>query len=90
MSMDSLYGVNILSTPDTNPVAPPTDPLPPLRGEQIPATAYAVLNAMHANTVENFRVDLDPELDFPSMWRLAKHVVYERGPITLYRFAEQV
>jgi hypothetical protein len=76
-------------TQDYNPIEPPTDPLPPLRPEQIPATAYDVLNAMHEATVENFRQALAPALNFPSMWRLAKAVVYEQGPITIYRYTEQ-
>ena len=77
------------TTPDTDPTAPPTDPLPPLRPEQIAGTAYDVLNAMHDGVITNLRQDLDPRPDFPSLWRLAKHVVYELGPITVYRYAEQ-
>lgn len=77
------------STTDINPVAPPEDPLPPLRPEQIAGTAYDVLNAMHDSVITNLREDLDPRPDFPSLWRLAKHVVYERGPLTVYRYTEQ-
>ena len=73
---------------DNNPLAPPVDPGPALDAELVPGTAYAVLSAMHANIVDNFRQDLSPELDFPSRWRLAKHVVNERGPLVVYRYAK--
>ena len=76
-------------TTDINPIAPPTDPLPALRAEQIAATAFDVLNSMHEGALTNFRQSLDPALNFPSLWRLAKHVVFERGPITVYRYAEE-
>lgn len=77
------------ATLDINPIAPPTDPLPPLRPEQIAGTAYDVLNAMHDSVITNLREDLDPAPDFPSLWRLAKHIVYERGPLTVYRYDEK-
>ena len=76
-------------TQDINPVAPPTDPLPPLRAEHIAATGYDVLNAMHEATIVNLRQALDPQLNFPSLWRLAKTVVNEQGPIIIYRYAEE-
>lgn len=78
-----------MQTPDTNPITPPTLPMPALRAEQITASGYDVLNAMHEATLANFRQSLDPQLNFPSLWRLAKRVVNQEGPITLYRYQEQ-
>lgn len=78
-----------LPTEDYDPTAAPTNPLPPLRPEQIPATAFDVLNAMHQSAVNNFRQSLAPQLNFPSMWRLAKAVAYDLGPITIYRYEEE-
>lgn len=76
-------------TDDLDPPAPPLVELPPLRTELIPGTAYDVLNVMHANTIENFRNATEPQLAFPSLWRLAKHVCFERGPLIVYRYSEE-
>jgi len=46
------------------------------------------LTTVHENLSLNFRIDQTPNLDLPSLWRLAKIVVYERGPILVHRFKE--
>ena len=79
-----------VSTDDLDPTAPPAEDLPPLRPEVVPGTAFDVLNAMHENVIDNFRNATAPYLEFPSLWRLAKHVVGERGPLVVYRFAEEL
>lgn len=78
-----------VATEDLNPTEPPVEELPALRPEVIPGTAYDVLNAMHENVVANFRNATAPELAFPSLWRLAKHISGARGPLIVYRFAEE-
>lgn len=78
-----------VSPDDVDPmVAPEVEP-PPLRPELVPGTAYDVLNAMHDNVIANFRNATSPDLAFPSLWRLARHVSGERGPLVVYRFAEE-
>ncbi len=61
---------------------------PATQVEQITPTATAVLTTVHENLALNFRIDQTPNLDLPSLWRLAKIVVYERGPILVHRFKE--
>lgn len=61
---------------------------PATQVEQITPTATAVLTTVHENLALNFRIDRAPTLDLPSLWRLAKLVVYERGPIFVHRFKE--
>ncbi len=78
-----------ISTDDLDPTAPPIEDLPPLRPAVIPGTAFDVLNAMHENIINNFRNATAPDLAFPSLWRLAKHVSGERGPLIVYRFFEE-
>ena len=56
--------------------------------EQVTPTATSVLTMVHENLTLNFRIDRAPTLDLPSLWRLAKLVVYERGPIMVHRFKE--
>jgi len=73
---------------DQNPNEPPVEDLPPLREEIIPGTAYDALNVMHENVIENFRNASAPDIAFPSLWRLAKHISGERGPLIVYRFDE--
>jgi hypothetical protein len=72
-----------------SPTDPPVRELPPLRLSVIPGTAFDVLNAMHENIIENFRNATAPNLVFPSLWRLAKHVCNERGPLFVYRYFEE-
>lgn len=76
-------------TDDFDPTAPPIEELPPLRPEIIPGTAFDVLNSMHENCINNFRNASAPDLAFPSLWRLAKHVSGERGPLIVYRFFKE-
>lgn len=61
---------------------------PATQVEQITPTATALLTMVHENIVLNFRIDRSPTLDLPSLWRLAKIVVDERGPIIVHRFKE--
>ena len=56
---------------------------PATQVEQITPTATSVLTMVHENLSLNFRTDQSPNLDLPSLWRLAKIVVNERGPILL-------
>lgn len=62
------------------------DTFPALKAEQITPTGVAVVGMIHENLTLNFRKDLDPDLDLPSIWRLAKHVVTERGPLVVFRY----
>jgi hypothetical protein len=61
---------------------------PATQVEQITPTATSVLTMVHENLSLNFRTDQSPNLDLPSLWRLAKIVVNERGPILVHRFKE--
>lgn len=59
---------------------------PALLPAQIPPTGVALVTNIHESLVINFRIGRAPTLDLPSLWRLAKHVVYERGPLLVYRY----
>lgn len=72
-----------------NPTEPPTQTLPPLRAEILPGTAFDTLNAMTENVIDNLREALPPRIEFPSLWRLAKHLVGERGPLLVYRYEQE-
>jgi len=63
---------------------------PATQVEQVTPTATSVLTMVHENLSLNFRTDRLPNLDLPSLWRLAKQVVYERGPILVHRYREDV
>lgn len=52
--------------------------------EEIPGTAVDVLDVTVSNTTENFRANQLPSLGWPSLWRLAKLVTFERGPLGVY------
>ena len=52
--------------------------------EQILPTGVALVTLVNSALRISFRYDQDPTLDLPSLWRLAKHVVYERGPLIVY------
>lgn len=78
-----------IASDSLNPTEPPTEELPPLRPEMIPGTGYDVFNAMHENIIANFRNSTSPDIAFPSLWRLARHVSGERGPLIVYRFFEE-
>lgn len=52
--------------------------------EEIPGTAVDVLDVSVSSTTENFRARQLPALGWPSLWRLAKLVTFERGPLTVY------
>lgn len=61
------------------------DLYPALKTELRLPNAVEVLGSIHTSLVVALRVDAPPSVDFPSPWRLAKHVVYERGPLLTYR-----
>jgi hypothetical protein len=66
------------------PDEPNTDPAK--QETQITPTGVSVLTLVHENMTLNFRLDRTPTLGLPSLWRLAKHVVYERGPLIVSRY----
>jgi len=72
-------------------------PLPPENLSDLPAVqqthilpnGVALVTMVNATVSLNFRFGRTPDLNFPSVWRLAKHVVYERGPLLAYRYRDQ-
>ena len=64
------------------------DGFPALQPEMILPNGVALVTAVTANLTMNFRKDRAPSLDLPSLWRLAKHVVYEQGPIIVFRYKD--
>ena len=64
------------------------DAFPAMQAEQIKPNGVVLAGTIHENLVLNFRLDRSPNLDLPSLWRLAKHIVDERGPLLIYRFKE--
>jgi hypothetical protein len=64
------------------------DAFPAMQTEQVTPTGIAVVTMVHENLVVNFKRDLSPKIDLPSIWRLANHVVNERGPLLVFRFKE--
>jgi hypothetical protein len=81
---DNLFNPN----DQDNPLDEVESPLPPLQLEVIPGTAYDVLNLMHDQVIQNLlRGERTVPCDLPSLWRLAKHVVNERGPLNVYRYS---
>lgn len=61
------------------------DLYPSLTNELRLPNTVEVLGSIHTSLAVAMRVDAPPSVDFPSPWRLAKHVVYERGPLLVYR-----
>ena len=62
------------------------DQHPVLHPELVLPNAVEVVGAIHDNLVTCFRNDTQPNIDFPSIWRLAKIVTGEVTPLLVYRF----
>jgi hypothetical protein len=56
---------------------------------QILPTGISLVTLVNETLRISFRYDQTPTVDLPSLWRLAKHVVYERGPLLVSRYKEQ-
>jgi len=52
--------------------------------EEIPGTAIDVLDVTVNNALINFRRDQLPNPQLLSLWRLAKVVTFELGPMTVF------
>lgn len=52
--------------------------------EELPGTAIDVLDLTVENALVNFRRDRLPAPQLPSLWRLAKLVTFELGPLTVF------
>lgn len=64
------------------------DAFPVLYEEVIAPSAVDVVGAIHTSLIGAFRESTAPQIDFPSMWRLAKIVVNETSPLIIYRHRE--
>ncbi len=64
------------------------DEFPSLYGQQIAPNGVELVTMVNANLTLNFRFDRTPNLDMPSLWRLAKYAVDEQGPLFVFRYRE--
>jgi hypothetical protein len=64
------------------------DAFPAPRTEQIAPTGVALVTLVNEHLTLNMRRNTTAPLDLPSLWRLSKHVVTERGPLLVYRFKD--
>jgi hypothetical protein len=64
------------------------DEFPALYGQQISPDGVSLVGLVNENLTLNFRMDRAPNLDLPSLWRLAKFAVDERGPLFVFRYRE--
>lgn len=63
--------------------------MPAYEEERLRPNAVDVLLTMVAQLNANFRTGVTPSLDFPSQWRLARHVVDERAPLDLFYYGDE-
>ena len=56
--------------------------------EQVAPSGIAVLGELHENFIVNFKDNLVPQPDLPSLWRLAYIVSYETSPLLFYYYQE--
>jgi hypothetical protein len=56
--------------------------------EQVSPSGIAVLEQIHENAIINFKSDLVPQPELPSLWRLAYLVSHETAPLLFYVYQE--
>jgi len=56
--------------------------------ERLKPNAVEVALTICTKLVTNYREGVTPSVDFPSQWRLAKHVVHERSPLVVFHYGE--
>jgi len=57
--------------------------------ERLKPNAIEVALTICAKLVANYRDGVPPDVDFPSQWRLAKHIVQERSPLIVFHIGEE-
>lgn len=65
------------------------DEFPALYEQQVSPNGVALVTMVNENLALNFRVGRSPNLDLPSLWRLAKYATSEQGPLFVFRYREK-